>query len=78
MDRPGTMRASRDGDVAILTTDDDEAPWFHVDVNGRRYWATHDDVKNWAVRGSRGSGAPELKWTTAPAGRFTRSAPDGR
>jgi hypothetical protein len=70
MDQPGTMRMSPDGDTAILTTDNDEAPWFHIDGDGRRYWATHDDVKNWAVRKASFSPAPELKWTTVPAGRF--------
>jgi hypothetical protein len=59
-DRPGTVRVSPDG-----------APWFHIDADGHRYWATHDDVKNWPVRkSSEGPIAAELKWTSAPAGRF--------
>lgn len=71
MDQPGTMRMSPDGDTAILTTDQDKAPWFHIDAEGRRYWATHDDVKNWAVRQPSFSEATDLKWTSVPAGRLT-------
>lgn len=71
MDQPGTVRVSPEGDIAILTTDNDGAPWFHVDADGRRYWATHDDVKDWKRRNPASDGPPDLKWVTAPAGRFT-------
>lgn len=51
-DKPGTIRFSRDGDMAFLTTDTDEAPWFHITSNGQRYWATNEEVQDWPVRDS--------------------------
>lgn len=50
MDKPGTVRKSIHGDVAIRTLDGDRAPWFHVDAEGRRYWATDEDVKDWPIQ----------------------------
>lgn len=48
-DKPGTVRQSH-GDLAILTTDQDEAPWLVTERGGRRYWASHDEVQSWSVR----------------------------
>lgn len=50
-DVPGTVRVSPEGHWAILATDADEAPW-HISELGssRRYWATHEEVQDWAVR----------------------------
>jgi polyphosphate kinase 2 (PPK2 family) len=48
-DKPGTIRFSSAGDIAFLTTDTDEAPWFHIAPDGRRYFATDEDVQDWEV-----------------------------
>ena len=56
MDKPGTVRTSIHGDVAILTTDQDNAPWILI-LGAPPYadqphwcWATNEEVKDWTVR----------------------------
>lgn len=51
-DVPGTVRVSPEGHWAIRTTDADEAPWYIAERGTtERYWATHDEVQEWQVRG---------------------------
>lgn len=49
-DQPGTVRTSAQNDLAILTDESGDAPWFVVTADGRRHWSSPDHIAGWPLR----------------------------